>query len=239
MSEKLLAEVHDRLGDAAPERLEVAPMGVDLDQARREKPYEPWSAGQPCRLYACGRLHPVKGHRYLFEAAAKLAGEGRDVRIEVAGEEEGVTGYRDELRRQLEELGLGSAVTFLGAVPEEVHREAMQRAHVFVLASLDEGISVAAMEAMALSTPAVVTDVGGMRELVDPGRDALMVPAEDADALARAIASILDDPALARSLSEKSREKVARKFHHRRGAQALAACLGVLEVPARADARVS
>jgi glycosyltransferase involved in cell wall biosynthesis len=96
-----------------------------------------------------------------------------------------------------------------------------------VLASLDEGISVAAMEAMAMQTPAVVTDVGGMRELVTPEQDALMVPSEDPQALASAICRILDDPALARRLSENSRQKIARQFHHRVSAEALATCLGV------------
>ena len=97
---------------------------------------------------------------------------------------------------------------------------------MFVLASLDEGVSVAAMEAMAIQTPTVVTDVGGMRELVDPGRDALMVPAKDAAALAQAIVRILRDSALALRLSEASRQKVAQRFHHRRSAEALASCLG-------------
>jgi colanic acid/amylovoran biosynthesis glycosyltransferase len=83
------------------------------------------------------------------------------------------------------------------------------------------------MEAMAMQTPAVVTDVGGMRELVAPESDALMVPAQNPLALAEAISRILKDPELALRLSNQSREKVARKFHHRRSAEALAQCLGV------------
>ncbi len=227
MSEKLRAEVEERLGDAAPERIAIAPMGVDLDDAKRKSPYRPWSPGQPAKIYTCGRLHPVKGHRYLFEALALLRKQGRDVALQVAGGQEGVSGYREELQEQIRALGLESAVEFLGGVSEERHRQAIGEAHVFVLASLDEGISVAAMEAMAMQTPVVVTDVGGMRELVDPGVDALMVPAKDPEALSRAIGSILDDPALAVRLSEKSREKVARDFHHRRAAEALAGCLGL------------
>jgi colanic acid/amylovoran biosynthesis glycosyltransferase len=228
MSQKLRAEVEDQLGDAAPERIAIAPMGVDLDRAKRSAPYRPWQPGEPCRLYACGRLHPVKGHQYLFEAIAQLVKAGRDVRLQVAGAEEGVTGYEDGLREQIRRLGLGGSIEFLGAVAEPRHRAAIEAAHVFVLASLDEGISVAAMEAMAMQTPVVVTDVGGMRELVSPEEDALMVPARDPTALAQAIARILDDPALARGLSERSRQKVARDFHHRRSAEALAECLGVL-----------
>lgn len=228
MSEKLRAEVEERLGDAAPERIAIAPMGVDLDDAKRKSPYRPWRPGEPCRIYTCGRLHPVKGHRYLFEALALLRRRGRDVKLQVAGGQEGVSGYREELQEQIRSLGLESAVEFLGAVSEERHRQAIGEAHVFVLASLDEGISVAAMEAMAMQTPAVVTDVGGMRELVEPGVDALMVPAKDPEALATAIESILDDSALALRLSERSRQKVARDFHHRRAAEALAGCLGLL-----------
>jgi colanic acid/amylovoran biosynthesis glycosyltransferase len=227
MSEKLRAEVEEQLGDAAPERIAIAPMGVDLDDAKRSAPYQPWRPGEPCRIYTCGRLHPVKGHKYLFEALALVAQRGREVRLQVAGGEEGVTGYRDGLVAQLEGLGLKTCVEFLGSVAEARHRQAIEACHVFVLASLDEGISVAAMEAMAMQTPVVVTDVGGMRELVTPDQDALMVPSEDPQALADAICRILDDPALARRLSENSRQKIATRFHHRVSAQALAACLGI------------
>jgi glycosyltransferase involved in cell wall biosynthesis len=83
------------------------------------------------------------------------------------------------------------------------------------------------MEAMAMQTPAVVTDVGGMRELVAPEVDALMVPSQNPLALAEAIERILNDPELALRLSEQSREKVAHKFHHRRSAEALVDCLGL------------
>jgi colanic acid/amylovoran biosynthesis glycosyltransferase len=227
MSEKLRAEVEEQLGDDAPDRIAIAPMGVDLDHAKRTAPYRPWGPGEPCRIYTCGRLHPVKGHKYLFEALALVSQRGKQVRLQVAGGEEGVSGYRDGLVEQLRRLKLLDSVEFLGAVPEERHRRAIEGAHVFVLASLDEGISVAAMEAMAMETPVVVTDVGGMRELVAPGDDALMVPSQNPEALADAICTILDDPALARRLSERSRQKIANKFHHRRSAEALAECLGV------------
>jgi colanic acid/amylovoran biosynthesis glycosyltransferase len=233
MSRRLLAEVEEQLGDLAPERIWIAPMGVDLDQARRSAPYRAWQAGEVCRIYTCGRLHPVKGHKYLLEAAALLVRRGRRVRLEIAGGEEGVTGYRQALEEQVRTLKLEGSVEFLGSVSEQRHRQGIEAAHVFVLASLDEGISVAAMEAMAMQTPTVVTDVGGMRELIEPGVDALMVPAQDAEALAAGIARVLDDPELARRLSQVSRQKVEREFHHRRGAEALAEALGI-EPPAAA-----
>jgi glycosyltransferase involved in cell wall biosynthesis len=228
MSRRLLAEVEQQLADVAPERIWIAPMGVDLDQAQRSAPYRPWQAGEVCRIYTCGRLHPVKGHKFLLEAVASLVQRGRQVRLQIAGGEEGITGYRQSLEEQVRSSQLEGSVEFLGSVSEQRHRQCIEAAHVFVLASLDEGISVAAMEAMAMETPAVVTDVGGMRELIDPGVDALMVPAQNGAALADAIARILDDPELAQRLSQTSRQKVAREFHHRRGAEALAEALGIL-----------
>jgi len=231
MSRKLLAEVEQQLGDVAPEKILIAPMGVDLEQARRSTPYRPWQAGEVCRIYTCGRLHPVKGHKFLLNAIALLVQQGRQVRLEIAGEEEGVSGYRQALGEQLRELGIEGSVELLGAVSEHIHRQKLEAAHLFVLASLDEGISVAAMEAMAMETPVVVTDVGGMRELIEPDVDALMVPAQDPAALAAAMQRILGDAELSRRLSQRSRQKVAREFHHRRGAEALAACLGVEAEP--------
>src|SRR5690349_19689073 len=108
MSEKLLADVHQSLGDAAPEKIAIAPMGGDIVQAQRARPCQPCRAGQPCRIYSCGRLHPVKGHKYLFEALALLAAKGYPVKLQVAGGEEGVAGggYKDGLVQQLRELGL-------------------------------------------------------------------------------------------------------------------------------------
>lgn len=235
MSKRLLAEVEQQLGDVAPARIWIAPMGVDLEQAQRSAPYRPWQAGELCRLYTCGRLHPVKGHKHLLDALALLVRQGRQVRLEIAGGEEGVTGYRQALEEQVRSLQLEGCVEFLGSVSEQRHRQGIEAAHVFVLASLDEGISVAAMEAMAMQTPAVVTDVGGMRELIEPGVDALMVPSQDAQALAAGIARILDDPDLARRLSQVSRQKVAREFHHRRGAEALAEALGIQPRPVAAQ----
>ncbi|HLV65434.1 MAG TPA: exopolysaccharide biosynthesis GT4 family glycosyltransferase EpsE [Polyangiaceae bacterium] len=238
MSEKLLAEVREVLGSAAPKRVAIGPMGVDLDEAQRTTPYVPWRPGEPCRIYGCGRLHPVKGHHILIAAASKLRRKGIDVRVQIAGAEVVVRGYRDRLLSLVEREGLTGAVDLLGAVPEDRHRQLLEQAHLFVLASLDEGISVAAMEAMALETPAVVTDVGGMRELVAHEEDALLVPPEDPDALAEAMLRVLEEPERALSLSRSSRRKIAAAFHHRRSAQALAECLRMARASREGAARI-
>src|SRR5690606_22043573 len=150
MSEKLLAEGKATLGDAIPKHIAIGPMGVDLDEAKRTTPYVPWNPGQPCRIYGCGRLHPVKGHDILIRAVAELRRKGIDVRLEIAGAEIFDDGYREQLLALVEREGLVGSVELLGAIAEDRHRRKLEAAHVFALASLDEGISVAAMEAMAI-----------------------------------------------------------------------------------------
>ena len=120
---------------------------------------------------------------------------------------------------------MSAYVDLLGAVSEERNRKAIEEAHIFALASLNEGIPVAVMEAMAMEMPVVVTNAGGTSELVDNGIDALMVQPENPEAMADAIMKVLQHKELALSLSQTSRQKIATKFHHRISAETLARCL--------------
>ncbi|KGJ11782.1 colanic acid biosynthesis glycosyltransferase WcaL [Paracoccus versutus] len=221
---QLLTRVAEReIGADRPAVINVAPMGVDLDQIRRQAPWQPPAPGEPLRLFSCGRLNAVKGHDHLIQTVALLRARGIDTRLEIAGEDEqGGTGYHRQLDALIAEKGLSDAVTLLGAVNETSVREGLERAHVFALASLNEGISVAIMEAMAMEMPVVVTDVGGNHELITSGRDAILVPPERPEVMADEIARLHADPDEARRLAQASRARVAADFHHRRSAQAVA-----------------
>lgn len=226
ISQKLLRTVNADLAAERPRNVVVAPMGVDLDTIRRQRPYELWQAGSPFRIFSCGRLNFVKGHNFLIDAVAALTEQGLDVYLEIAGEDElGGKGYRQTLAAQIESLGLGGRVQLLGAVSEDRIREGLDQAHAFVIASLDEGISVAIMEAMAMELPVIATDVGGNSELIDSGVNAIMVPAKNVVALVDAIRGLMTDPAYASRLAQSSRAKIEQGFHHRISANALARCL--------------
>ena len=223
ISEHLFKDVKEKLAGFLPEQITVAPMGVNLDQIKRNSPYLAWEPGSPCRLFSCGRLNPVKGHKYLIETVELLRQRGFDVRLQIAGEDEkGGNGYRQELEKIIQEKSLSESVELLGAVSEQRIRQGLEEAHVFALGSLNEGIPVAVMEAMAMEMPVVVTNVGGNAELIDDCVDAIMVEPEKPEEMAQAIAKVLQDKELAMSLSQKSRHKISAKFHHRRSAEALA-----------------
>jgi glycosyltransferase involved in cell wall biosynthesis len=95
--------------------------------------------------------------------------------------------------------------------PDEV-RERLLRADVFVLASAWEGMPGSALEAMAVGLPVVATDVTGTNEVVVHGETGLLVPPDDPVALATALATMLTDAGLCRSLGAAARRRVAAVF---------------------------
>jgi colanic acid/amylovoran biosynthesis glycosyltransferase len=231
VSVKLAAHTEKVSVGYLPPLVAVAPMGVNLDDIKRDRPYQPWTAGQPCRIFACGRLNPIKGHKDLLESIKILRDRGIDAHLEIAGEDEqGGSGYHQTLDQAIAEKGLTEVVTLLGAVSETRIREGLEDAHLFALASLNEGVPVAVMEAMAMATPIVVTDVGGTSELVESEVDGLLVPPKCPKVMADAIERVLKNPDLALQLSQRSWPKVKENFNHRRSAEVLARSL--LHTPA-------
>lgn len=132
------------------------------------------------RLIGCGaRLNPVKGHRFLLAALARLD-PGVHLVLAGSGEEE------PALRAQTAAAGLCERVHFLGRVDDM--RGFYRALDLFCLPSLAEGLPLAPLEAQACGVPVVVTAVGGSPEAVCP-RTGRLVPPGDAAALAEALAA--------------------------------------------------
>ncbi|MGB0766131.1 MAG: exopolysaccharide biosynthesis GT4 family glycosyltransferase EpsE [Phycisphaeraceae bacterium] len=214
ITQKLRREAEEQLAGDLPERIRVAPMGVELDQFERASPYEAYAGRGAARLFSCGRLNAIKGHRELIAAVARLRDEGFEVTAKIAGEDEqGGAGFHRTLDALIDELDVADRVELLGAVDEATIRSALEDAHLFVLPSYHEPLGVAIMEAMAMQTPVVTTRQGGVTELVDDGIDGLLVDAKDVDQLVDQIKQVLGDPVLAERLSSASRAKIASGFH--------------------------
>jgi L-malate glycosyltransferase len=142
-----------------------------------------------------GNLIAYKGHRHLLDAVARLRSHGTACTLVLVGDGP----ERLALEHRAERLGVD--VRFLG-VRTDIG-PLLSRADVVVLASLEEGMSNAVMEAMAAGRPVVATEVGGTGELLD-GRGVLVPPACP-DALADGIERVLSDPAFAADLAAKAR----------------------------------
>src|SRR5262249_41978653 len=158
-------------------------------------------------LVIAARLHPEKGYEHLFQALpAVRASVNRPVVLVVAG-----TGpFEEKFKRQVAELGCEHEVRFLG------HREdapsLMAAADLFGLPSGAEASGIALAEALYIGTPVVATRVGGIPEIVDDGVDGVLVPPANSQALAEAIAGLLNDPERRAQLAGAARQKMTSRF---------------------------
>ena len=223
ITEILRRDVERELAGFLPRRLEVAPMGVDIERFRRLHPIDLWRGHGPFRVFSCGRLNPCKGHRDLIKAIALMREQGTDARLVIAGEDDaGGSGYRATLEAEIKQIGLHAFVTLLGAVGENRIVSELHEAHVFALASRAEPLGVAIMEAMAMEVPVVVTRGGGVEELVRDGVDGIFVVPEQPVLLADALGKLARNPDLAYQLGRHGRNTIEVRFQASRSADVLA-----------------
>jgi glycosyltransferase involved in cell wall biosynthesis len=188
------------------DKIEVAYMAVDPD-VFSAKPFR--DAPAAIEIICVGRLAPVKAQRVLLSALAMLVRDKRSVMLHVVGGGPD----REILEHYAGSLGMRPFVTFHGFTPQDKLDELYRRADIFALPSFAEGLPGVLMEAMAMEIPCVATRITGVPELIRDGIDGLLVPPSDADALARAIASLIDDPALRRRIAKAGRERVLARFN--------------------------
>jgi glycosyltransferase involved in cell wall biosynthesis len=153
-----------------------------------------------------GRLEPQKDYPTYLAAAARVTARVADVDFLVVGDGR----LRAELEAEAARLGIAERVRFTG-VRHDVPA-VLAAVDVLALTSLYEGLPNVVIEAMATGAVAVATDVGGARELVLPDETGVIVPVGRPDAVADAIAGLLDDPARARRMAVAARARIEERF---------------------------
>ena len=192
---------------ALRDRAVVLHNGIELPP---RSAWEPPAPGAPVRVVVVGRLNLRKGQDVALEALRRLRAAGRDVRLQVVGSAfPGYEGVERGLREQATRVA-AEAVDFVGF--RSPGWAAMAEADVVWVPSRLEPFGTVAVEAMAVGRPVVVSDVGGLVEIVTDGRTGWVVPPDDAGALARATAGLLDDPEGTREVVERARGSVEERF---------------------------
>lgn len=195
------------------EKLRTLPQGVRLaDFPYRPKPYPQEGF---VVLLTVARLSIEKGHRFALEAVSKLRRDGRRVQYRIVG-----SGFeRTDLENLARELGISDLVHFTGSLDETDLRRQYQEAHIFILPSVadrdgyhTETQGVVIQEAQASGLIAVASRTGGIPEFVDDGRSAFLVPERDSEALAQAVAHIMDHPERWQEWQQKGRLWVEAHF---------------------------
>jgi L-malate glycosyltransferase len=184
----------------SPDKIEVLENGVDLERFAEMSP--PDTGRGVVRIGMVANLRPVKNVDGLVRAAAALVSTGRTLHFEVAGDGE----ERPRLEGLIAERGLRGSFHLLGPIADVP--AFLARQDIAVLCSHSEGMSNALLEYMAAGRAIVATDVGANGRLIQDQVHGLLVPARDDDALATAIARLLEHPQRAELLGVKARERV-------------------------------
>ncbi|MFH1078818.1 MAG: glycosyltransferase family 4 protein [Pseudomonadota bacterium] len=200
---------HLRFAVAAEEKFTVIHSGVDLrnfldafvDPAKMKE-----KLGIPQNSFVVGtvgRLTPVKGQKYLIEAAAKVIQQEHNSLFVFLGDGELLAGFAETASV----LGIKDHLRFLGWRPDVA--DVMSTFDVFVLPSLNEGMGKVIVEAMAMGKPVIASDVGGIPDLVVHGENGLLVPPADSEALVHAILDLYENHDKRRSMGEAGKKTAA------------------------------
>jgi glycosyltransferase involved in cell wall biosynthesis len=198
-------------GEDVRDKIHVVHCGVDtrLFQPRQKEP-----GSGPFTIVCVGALEEKKGQAYLIEACRLLRERGLDFVCHLIGQGQA----RAELERQVQQSGLTGLVRLAGGQPRDEVARMLGLADVVALPSIVtksgkmEGIPVALMEPLACEVPVVSTRISGIPELVEDGVTGLLVPPQDAVALADALERLARDPELGRRMGRAGRQKVLREF---------------------------
>lgn len=171
-------------------------------------PYRLRGVARP-RLVWLRSFHEIYNPRLAVRALAILSREFPDVTLTMIGPDKG-DGTLLRTRQEVEDLGVSRRVRFLGSIPKPMVPSALGEADIFLNTTDVDNTPVSVLEAMACGLCVVSTNVGGLPHLIDDGRDGLLVPRDDAAAMARAVRRVLLEPLLASALSANGRRKAER-----------------------------
>ena len=164
-------------------------------------------------LLNVSRIDHQKNQQLAVDILARLLAEDKPVHLVLIGP---VTNpaYHDELQKTISSQGLADRVTIIPGLPpgDPLLADAYQAADAFLLTSLHEPFGIVILEAWAAGCPVVTTSVGGIPHFTLDGEDALRFPTGDAAGGARQVSRLMADPASARCLAERGRQKAVETY---------------------------
>ena len=193
------------------DKIDVIPNGIDASkfnhQFDRDAFRSAYATPDEKIVFFVGRMVREKGVSVLLDAFQRVLPQYNGVKLVIAG-----GGNRDHLVRQAQDLGIADRVYFTGYIDDETLIRLYLTADVAVFPSLYEPFGIVALEAMASHTPVVVSDAGGLREVVSHGVDGISTWAGNADSLAWGILEVLKNPEGARAMADNAYRKATTVF---------------------------
>lgn len=201
------------------EKINVVPNGISLTNFNGvERDYEfrrQYAADNEKIILFMGRLVYEKGVQHLISAMPKILAGYNDAKLVIAGK----GGMIDELKAQVDAMGIGHKVYFTGYLNQKQVCKMYKCADISVFPSTYEPFGIVALEAMLAGVPTVVSDVGGLNEIVEHGVNGMKSYAGNPNSLADSILALLLNPALSDSVVKKAKIKVKEEYNWAKIAQ--------------------
>ena len=195
------------------EKINVIPNGVNLNLFNDvQKDYDfrrKFAMDNEKIILFMGRLVYEKGVQTLISAMPKILSHYHDSKLVIAGK----GGMIDELRAQVNRLGLGNKVYFTGYLGSKDVQKMYKCSDVSVFPSTYEPFGIVALEAMLSGTPVVVSDIGGLNEIVEHGVNGMKSYAGNPNSLADSILALLFDKNLCNNITQNAKQKVKANYN--------------------------
>jgi glycosyltransferase involved in cell wall biosynthesis len=186
--------------------------GIDIDRFKaaalksKTRTREKLGLGAGPVIGIIARLSDVKGHKYLIMAMPEILKKYPQAQLLIVG-----TGKtQQDLTGLASGLGIVKSVFFVPEIPDTT--DALSATDIFVLPSLQEGLGLALMEAMAAGLAVIGSNVGGIKTLIREGQNGLLVNPADSNALAGAILTLLNDPLMREKLGKAGQDFIQHNF---------------------------
>ena len=201
------------------EKINVVPNGVNLlTYSGIERDYEfrrKYAMDNEKIILFMGRLVYEKGIQHLIAAMPKILSAYNDAKLIIAGK----GGMMDELKQEAYNLGLGNKVYFTGYMNGKDVQRLYKAADIAVFPSTYEPFGIVALEAMLSERPIVVSDIGGLNEIVQHRENGMKCYAGNANSIADSILELLYNPELCANITKKAKAKVRNEYNWNKIAQ--------------------
>lgn len=201
------------------DKINVIPNGINLTNFNGvERDYDfrrQYAMDNEKIILYVGRLVYEKGIQHLISAMPKILAGYHDTKLVIAGK----GGMLDELKAQADSMGLSNKVYFTGYLNSKQVQKIYKCADVAVFPSTYEPFGIVALEGMLAGVPTVVSDVGGLNEIVDHGVNGMKSYAGNPNSIADSVLAVLYDQQLATNISKKAKQKVKEEFNWTKIAQ--------------------
>jgi glycosyltransferase involved in cell wall biosynthesis len=201
----LTENMKNKLKDIYDSEISVVPNGIDLKEYSGEMINSDKDHKTKNILFV-GSLYPIKGVQYLIMAMKLVHDKLPDAKLILVGDGK----ERERLAALSIQFDIQNYVQFVGKIPHKMVQTFMQRADVFILPSLSEGLPNVILEAMACGLPIVASRVGGIPDIITNDVNGYLVEVKDTDDIANKIILLLQNDTLRKKLSDNNKHLVKK-----------------------------